>query len=471
MIFRKLKVLNDNEIIKIVESAFHVLKNIGCRFEDPACMDELASVGCDVDRETLVAKFPEDAIFDALENVKSVTPPDNLPKARVAAANKGFILDYETRKMRRGITEDARKVITLCNHLNNITLASAGVVQADVTNDAVEVFNTALLLKYSEKLFNQWVYNPDNVPYVLEMGKIVTGGEEELRESSLLNYMLNSITPLRYPPTQLKMARMYAALDLPLAIASMTQTGSTAPATLAGALVVCTAEMLAGLVWVNSLKSNSPVGLGPLTQVCDMRTASQLYAGPEQAIMFLGAHQIVRYLGYTCGNTSYETDSCDFDFQNGWEKALSGVLCWAAGGDMFGQAGFLMDGFSLEQLVLDNEAMGMLQRVGQGMVVDDDTLAFETIKNVAQGGNFLGERHTMLHARDFWLPGVFPRESYEQWFKGGKRGIVDIAHDRVVKILDENQLELQIDEGKAAAIDELVKRRFAELGETAPEVI
>jgi trimethylamine:corrinoid methyltransferase-like protein len=90
---------------------------------------------------------------------------------------------------------------------------------------------------------------------------------------------------------------------------------------------------------------------------------------------------------------------------------------------------------------------------------------------VAQGGNFLGERHTMLHARDFWLPGVFPRESYEQWLQGGKRGIVDIAHDRVVKILDENQLELQIDDEKAAAIDELVKRRFAELGETAPEVI
>ena len=464
MIFRKLKVLNDDEMLKIVEGAFRILQTTGCRFEDPACMDELEAIGCSVDRDSLVVKFPEDAIFDALESVPSVTPPDNLPKARVASANKGFLLDYHTRKMRRGKTDDARKIITLCNNLTNITLASAGVVQDDVHNDAVEVFNTALLLKYSEKLFNQWVYNTDNVPFVLEMGEIVTGGAEELKQSSLLNYMLNPIAPLRFPPTQLKMTRLYAQRDLPLSVASMTQTGSTAPATMAGALVVCTAELLAGLAWIHSLNSKSPVGLGALTQVCDLRTGAQLYAGPEQTIMFLGMHQIIRYLGYTSGNTSFETDSCDFDFQNGWEKALSGVLCWAAGFDMFGQAGFLMDGFSMEQLVLDNEAMGMLQRVGQGMVVDEDALAFDTIKAVGPGGNFLGERHTMLHARDFWLPSVFSRMSFEQWQKEGARHIIDVAHDKVEQILANNSLELQVSEDQARAIDDVVRRRLAQVG-------
>ncbi|HOX28145.1 MAG TPA: trimethylamine methyltransferase family protein, partial [bacterium] len=233
MIFRKLKVLTDDEIIRIVEGAFRILAATGCRFEDAACMDELESIGCTVDRETLVAKFPEDVIFEALDSVPSMTPPDDLPKARVAAANKGFILDYPTRRMRRGTTDDAHKAVKLCNKLDNITVASAGVIQEDVPPDAVEVFNIALLMKYSEKLFTQWVYNADNVKYIFEMGKIFTGGESELRESSVLSYMLNSITPLRYPTTQLKIARMYADLDLPIAIASMTQSGSTSPATLA----------------------------------------------------------------------------------------------------------------------------------------------------------------------------------------------------------------------------------------------
>ena len=470
MIFRKLKVLTDDEMLRIVEGAIHVLQTTGVRFEDPACMDELAGAGCEVDRESLVVKFTEDAIFDALDNVPSVTPPDELPKARVACANKGFILDYPSRKMRRGTTFDARKTIVLCNHLDNITLASTGVVQEDVPEEAVEVVNTALLLMYSEKLFNQWIYNPDSVPIVLEMGKIVTGGEQELKQSQSMSYMLNSITPLRFPPTQLQIARRYADMDLPIAVASMTQTGSTAPATMAGALVVCTAELLAGLVWVHSLNTKSPVGMGPLTQVCDMRTASQLYAGPEQTLMFLGMQQVIRYLGYTSGNTSFETDSCDFDFQNGWEKALSGVLCWAAGYDMFGQAGFLMDGFSMEQLVLDNEALGQLHTVGQGMVVDEDSLAFETIKKVGPGGNFLGERHTMLHARDFWLPAVFPRQSFEQWQKGGARHIIDVAHDKVEEILNNHELEPQLSEDQAAEISKLVAKRLEQVGAPAGEV-
>lgn len=470
MIFRKLKVLNDDEMIRIIEGAFRILRTTGCRFEDDACMDEMASVGCEVDRATQVVKIPEDAIFDAMDNVPSVMPPDDLPKARTATANKGFILDYETKTMRRGTTQDARNAVVLSNALPNITVASAGVVQCDVPVDAVEVYNTGLLLKYSEKLFNQWVYNMDNVPYVLEMAKVVTGGEEELKRSQMMSYMLNSISPLRYPTTQLRIAREYAKLDLPLSIASMTQTGSTAPATLAGALVVCVAEMLAGLVWVRSLRTKSSVALGALTQIINMHTANQLYAGPEQTLMFLAAHQIIRYFGYTSGNTSFETDSCDFDFQNGWEKALSGVLCWAAGFDMFGMAGFVNDGFSPEQLVLDDEVLGMLQRVGEGVVVDEDTLAFEVMKKVGQGGNFLGQKHTMIHGRTNWLPTLFPRVSYEQWLKGGARKIGDLAHDKVNKILAEKQLALQIPEDQAAAIDEIVARRLAETGASAQGV-
>ena len=465
MIFRRLKVLSDDEIIKIVEAAFRVLRVTGVRFEDEPCMDELEAAGCEVSRDTLVARFPEDAIFAALDNVPSVTPPDDLPKARVCSANKGMILDYETRGMRPGTSEDVGKIIVLCNSLPNITMGSAGVVPADVPNDAVEVYNTGMLLKYSEKLFNQWVYNPENVPYVLEMGRIVTGGDGELRDSMFLSYMLNSIAPLRYPPTQLKMARMYAKQGLPVVVASMPQAGSTGPATAAGNLVLCAAELLAGLVWIHSLNAGISVGMGAFTQLMDMRSGRQLYAGPEQTLMFLGAHQIIRYFGYTSGNTSFETDSCDFDMQNGWEKAFSGVMSWAAGVDMFGQAGFLVDGFSMEQLVMDDEAVGMINRVGQGVLVDDEALAFETIKAVGPaGGNFLGERHTMKHARDFWLPKLFPRAGFDQWRKEGGRHIADLAHERVKKFLSENRLVLQVSAEQGEAIDEVVNRRLAEVG-------
>ncbi|HOY64122.1 MAG: Trimethylamine methyltransferase (MTTB) [bacterium ADurb.Bin236] len=465
MIFRKLKVLSDDEVVKIVEGAFRILRTTGCRFEDEKCMDELESAGCDVDRATMVVKFSEDVIFDALDNVPSVTPPDDLPKVRVASANKGMILDCKTKKMRPGTTEDARNVIKLCNSLDNITLASAGIVSSDVPVQAVEVFNIGLLMKYSEKLFNQWIYETENVPVVMEMAEVITGGSEELRGSKFLSYMLNSVSPLRFPPKQLAISRMYAERDLPIAVASMTQAGSVSPATPAGCLVLCAAELLAGLVWVRSLRTKTEVALGALTQVMQMRTGRQLYASPEQTLMFLGAHQIIRYFGYCSGNTSFETDSCDFDMQNGWEKALSGVMCWAAGCDMFGQAGFLFDGFSMEQLVLDNEALGMLSKVGEGVLVNDDTLALDVIKSVGPGGNFLGEKHTMAHARDAWRPSIFQRVSFEHWAKSGGMRIIAHAHDKVNEILSSKELSLQIPEDQAKAIDEIVARRVAAVAE------
>ncbi len=117
MIFRKLKVLSDEEVIKIVEGAFRVLKSTGVRFEDDGCMDELESIGCDVNRETKVVKFTEDAIFDAMDNVPSITPPDDMPKARVCSANKGMLLDYHSREMRPGRTEDIEKIIILSSYL------------------------------------------------------------------------------------------------------------------------------------------------------------------------------------------------------------------------------------------------------------------------------------------------------------------------------------------------------------------
>jgi len=207
------------------------------------------------------------------------------------------------------------------------------------------------------------------------------------------------------------------------------------------------------------------VALGALTQVMQMRTGRQLYASPEQTLMFLGAHQIIRYFGYCSGNTSFETDSCDFDMQNGWEKALSGVMCWAAGCDMFGQAGFLFDGFSMEQLVLDNEALGMLSKVGEGVLVNDDTLALDVIKSVGPGGNFLGEKHTMAHARDAWRPSIFQRVSFEHWAKSGGMRIIAHAHDKVNEILSSKELSLQIPEDQAKAIDEIVARRVAAVAE------
>ena len=64
-----------------------------------------------------------------------------------------------------------------------------------------------------------------------------------------------------------------------------------------------------------------------------------------------------------------------------------------------------------------------MKRIGRGVTVDDETLAFDVIKEVGPGGTFLVEDHTVEHFREeFYMPTISDRLTYEQWMnKGGER--------------------------------------------------
>lgn len=71
---------------------------------------------------------------------------------------------------------------------------------------------------------------------------------------------------------------------------------------------------------------------------------------------------------------------------------------------------------SFEQLVLDLDQIAMVRRLVEGIDVNDESLALDTIDEVGPGGFFLDSGHTMQHYRDgFFIPRVGVRESFEQW--------------------------------------------------------
>ncbi len=81
--------------------------------------------------------------------------------------------------------------------------------------------------------------------------------------------------------------------------------------------------------------------------------------------------------------------------------------------------------FSFEQLLMDCEIFDIVFNVMKGIVVDDETLALDSIHAVGPGGNFLTQKHTRNHMRDIWMPKYIDRRSYEDWLKTG-----DISRSR-----------------------------------------
>ena len=117
----------------------------------------------------------------------------------------------------------------------------------------------------------------------------------------------------------------------------------------------------------------------------------------------------------------------------GWQAAVDDALSTAAsvlaGADMMSGAG-LLDGsrtLSYPHLVMETEVYRIVQRLAEGIAVDDETLALEAIGRVGPGGTYLADPHTRRHARDIWRPAVWDRSPYDAWLAGGRRGAFDEA--------------------------------------------
>jgi trimethylamine--corrinoid protein Co-methyltransferase len=133
------------------------------------------------------------------------------------------------------------------------------------------------------------------------------------------------------------------------------------------------------------------------------------------------------------------------DAQSGVEKALQALTVALAGGNYIHDAAGLMESCllcSYEQYVIDNEMLGMVARVLEGIRVTPDTLSFEQIKEVGPRGNFMGLRHTLNHIRsEHYLPRLFDRKTYDSWEAAGARDIREVAREKAREILATHQVE------------------------------
>lgn len=461
MIFNQLDILSTEEIERILDTSYRIIEEVGPRFEWGPALDIMAEHGCEVDREKQIVRIPRGLTQKAVDNMTPLARPQDYPKMFWAPWIGMNYIDHETKERRPGRLQDCRDVVNVVNHLENISVSSTGVVPQDVPIEIADVYMAELLFKYSEKIFTTWTYTIETGRDLVEMALAVTGGAEQFRESKILNYLAEPVTPLKFSKHMLEIVKLYAEYDQPINMGSMVQVGTTGPATLSGAVALQMAENLAGLVYLYCLGSKSPVALGGPMQTSDMRTGRCLYAAPELSLIHLALVACAHHLGYMSGCTSGLCDANTMDFQCGWERGLSGILLWAAGSESLGMRGEIGggEGFSIDSLAVENEMGGMLKRISEGIIVNDETLALDVIERVGIGGNYLYDEHTARHAHDFWQPEIFRRDQYEK-FQSNYRDTYARAHDKVTSILENNQLELQVDEDIAKEIDRIVKTRL-----------
>jgi trimethylamine--corrinoid protein Co-methyltransferase len=92
---------------------------------------------------------------------------------------------------------------------------------------------------------------------------------------------------------------------------------------------------------------------------------------------------------------------------------------------------------SHEQLVIDNEIIGMARRAVRGIDVSVDKLAFATIREAQPGGSYVESEHTLDYLNEEFIePMLADRSDREDWERMGMEGIGDKARKRAREILE-----------------------------------
>jgi trimethylamine--corrinoid protein Co-methyltransferase len=112
---------------------------------------------------------------------------------------------------------------------------------------------------------------------------------------------------------------------------------------------------------------------------------------------------------------------------------------------------------SAEQAVLDKEIVSYINKLLEGIAVDEDTIAVDLIKETGSDGDFMSTEHTVRRARtEFWHSEFFHNGSFDAWIAAGRKGPLDLASQTVNDAMKAD-LPLLISEDAAREVDRVVE--------------
>jgi len=349
-----------------------------------------------------------------------------------------IIYDLDTGVRREARLRDFVSFVKLLDGLPNVDSVTTPCTFTDIPKEVMEISTFFHLVNTTQK--------PLSMDFSGESGfKEVISLVELLRETVFEGKPFVSfgfcpvISPLRLDKVPTDQLLETVRAGIPVAPITMAQPGVSAPATLAGTLIVMNAEILALTVLAQVTRPGAPFLYGTIPGMTNFMTGQMLTASPELPLLNAAATQLADYYGLPNWATAGRTDSKLFDIQAGYEYsfaipwvALSGATYISAIG------GFLESvcALSFEKFVIDDEVVGMTKRVLKGIDTDDEDCAVDLISSIGPGGNFLAEDHTINHMRkDFFSPTVAEISGWDDWNQKERPTALERARRKAKEII------------------------------------
>jgi trimethylamine--corrinoid protein Co-methyltransferase len=328
----------------------------------------------------------------------------------------------------------------LVEHLENIHFYMLNVYPSDIPEENVDVNRFGAALNNTCKHIMGGVYTLEGVRNVIRMAEMIAGSPQKLRERPFISMVTCVISPFKLDGTYARLTMEAARHRIPVVVPAEPLCGATAPVTLAGNLVVQNVDTLAGVMLAQLTNPGAPTLYGCISSISDLRDMKYLSGAVEMGLMNAAAAQMAQFYHLPYYATAGMSDSKVNDAQAGYESAVNNLLVALAGGNFIHDAaGFLEFCMtaSYDKLVIDNEIIGMVMRAVEGIRVDDDTLAFDLIKEVGPGGHFVASRHTRRHIRsEIYNPQLSDRDNRDKWNDAGAKDTRARATEKARELLD-----------------------------------
>jgi len=462
------KPLNDSGIRRIADAAFELLAKSGLQVHSPTAFEAFESAGALTDPESNVVKLPKGLVEDAIDSNPSVITLHSrdgkndvvLEENRVHYGTGGtaiYVLDPDTGRRRPSTIQDVILNARMVDALENIHMFTINVFPNGIEDkDAIDVNRFFHSMDNTTKHVMNGIYSLTGCRKVIKIAELIAGSAQALRERPFVSFITLIISPFKIDKDYGEMTCYVASEGLPIVVPTEPICGLTSPITLAGNILTHIAETLAGITLVQCVNKGAPGVCGSVGSVADLRTMSHLGGSIERAMINAAVSQLAQYFQLPLYSTGGTSDAKQVDIQAAYESAMSSLLVAMSGANYIHDIAGLMEEdltVSYEKLVMDNEILGMCQRVLRGIEVNDETMALDLMIEKGPAKDFLAEQHTIEYMREeFFIPRLANRDKREQLTPNSDA--LSRAKSFVCKVRD-GRCESCLESGVRAAILEM----------------
>ena len=450
--YPRLEMLSQEQCRSIHLASLEVLRRTGVRVFHPEALELLRNSDALISDQNLV-RFPAGLVEWALKQAPSRIALCRRGSDQVEAPLEGRqvsfgtgsdclnYLDPRSGEHRPFTMPDVVDCIRLVDALPELSFCMSMGIPAELGQANVYRQQFALMLEHTSKPIVFVCDDRADCEAIVAMAAAAAGSIDALRLNPNLLLYSEPTSPLKHSETATGKLLYMAEQRLPIVHSPAPMMGGTAPATLAGGMVLGNAEVLSGLVMHQLKHPGAPFLYGSGLHHMDMKSTISVYGAPEYQLARLLVADMARFYGLPSWGYAGHSDSCTLDEQAAIDATFSVLVALQAGTNLSHDVGYLEAGLttSPELIVLTAEIISMMRSFLKGISLDAEALALEVIHEVGPGGDYLTVPHTLKHFRELWQPGLISRQRLHEWRAGGSKRLRQRLRDKTVAIMEQHR--------------------------------